>query len=435
MHRGTQGSAAPARHFGGLIAALALLSTPACGLASTTATYQYDAIGRVIQATYSDGTTVNYYYDSTGNRTQVTVNGALAIMTMSLPIPLINQSYSQTLTTSGGTAPITFTTTVGALPTGLTLGSAGGITGTPTASGGYNFTIKATDAHAATATRNFFGTIAGSLTITTGSLPAPTVNQSYSQTVATSGGTAPLTFSVSTGALPTGLSLNAVSGLISGTPPNLGAYSFTIQARDTNAVTATHSYSGTVAGGVADGTVLYVSSTAGAYSFTVPAGSPGFVDIEIWGSGGDGYNSNYNYGGGGGGGYSKIHMAVTPGTTAIAGSIGGRVAIGQSGETTVTSPAMTAYHGTSGGVGGSSTGGTTNVSGHNGAEWGPGGGAGNGGGDTMNCSGDGNGDGYYPGTTPGGGACGGDYYVDDSGVNYYNYPGANGQVKITARTN
>lgn len=56
-------------------------------------------------------------------------------------------AYATTIDVNGGTAPLTFTISAGALPTGLTIDSAtGDITGTPTATGTFTFTILVTDA-------------------------------------------------------------------------------------------------------------------------------------------------------------------------------------------------------------------------------------------------------------------------------------------------
>jgi len=172
----------------------------------------------------------------------------MAITTTSLPTPVIGVAYNQTVATSGGTAPVTFAVTTGALPAGLSLNAAtGAITGTPTTAGAYSFTITATDANSLTDDQSYSGTIGAGVTITTTSLPTPVIGVAYNQTVATSGGTAPVTFAVTTGALPAGLSLNAATGAITGTPTTAGAYSFTITATDANSLTDDQSYSGTIA--------------------------------------------------------------------------------------------------------------------------------------------------------------------------------------------
>src|SRR5580692_9454894 len=74
------------------------------------------------------------------------VAGPVAITTGSLPGGTVGQAYSQTLSASGGNGSYTWTITSGAPPMGLTLSSAGAISGTPLAAGSANFTVKAVSA-------------------------------------------------------------------------------------------------------------------------------------------------------------------------------------------------------------------------------------------------------------------------------------------------
>ena len=70
------------------------------------------------------------------------------------------------------------------------------------------------------------------LSITTTSLPPGSIGQAYSQQVQTIGGIAPLTWSISAGTLPPGLTLNP-TGVISGTPiVPPGTSSFTVRVQD-----------------------------------------------------------------------------------------------------------------------------------------------------------------------------------------------------------
>ena len=87
------------------------------------------------------------------------------------------------------------------------------------------------------------------LAITTTSLTNGTVNAAYSATLAASGGTLPYTWSIASGGLPTGLTLNAASGAITGTPTTAGVSNFTAQVSDASSPvqTATKALSITIA--------------------------------------------------------------------------------------------------------------------------------------------------------------------------------------------
>ncbi|HTA43187.1 MAG TPA: putative Ig domain-containing protein [Bryobacteraceae bacterium] len=138
-----------------------------------------------------------------------------------------------TPTASGGIAPYTFSV-VGTLPAGLTLNtSTGAVTGTPTAPG--TFSVQVKDANGIVATGACMITIAGPpmLTCPAGAL---TVGVATNSLLTVSGGVAPFTFSVASGALPAGLTLNNSTGAITGTPTATGG--FIIQVKDVNGVVA-----------------------------------------------------------------------------------------------------------------------------------------------------------------------------------------------------
>ncbi|HMY72618.1 MAG TPA: Ig domain-containing protein, partial [Blastocatellia bacterium] len=147
---------------------------------------------------------------------------------------------TQTFTASGGGAAYTFSRT-GTLPPGLTFTNVGGnpgsaaLTGTPTTPGTFNFTIIATDANQCTGAQNYTVTInCPTVTITTASLPAGTIGATYTATQLTaSGGTAPHTFQIIAGTLPTGLTLTT-GGLLSGTPTQAFNGNITVRASDVN---------------------------------------------------------------------------------------------------------------------------------------------------------------------------------------------------------
>jgi hypothetical protein len=73
-------------------------------------------------------------------------------------------------------------------------------------------------------------------------LKTGTLNIAYSETITIAGGTSPYTSTVVSGALPTGLSLNSSTAVISGTPSALGTFNFTIKVTDAVGNTASNSF-------------------------------------------------------------------------------------------------------------------------------------------------------------------------------------------------
>ena len=157
-----------------------------------------------------------------------------------LPNGLNGIPYSQTITASGGVAPLFFSVMPGSgnLPAGLTLNSTGTIVGLPSGSGTSTFTVQAKDSGTPlTATQVFSFSISAApkLSIGTTSLPNATVGIAYSMTVAPQGGVPPITWSIVAGqgtGLPPGFTLNTTNGLISGTTTTAGLYTFMVQAQD-----------------------------------------------------------------------------------------------------------------------------------------------------------------------------------------------------------
>jgi large repetitive protein len=164
-----------------------------------------------------------------------------------LPNATLNTAYSQTLTASGGTAPYQWSVGQG-LPPGLSLGAGTGtISGVPTTSGNYTFTIQVADSAKDSATENFSLTVSGpTLTITTISpLFNGTVGTAYNQVFAASGGTPPYQWSVASGGTD-GLTLNASSGALQGTPQSAGTFNFVVKVSDSAGVSTTQTFALTV---------------------------------------------------------------------------------------------------------------------------------------------------------------------------------------------
>jgi hypothetical protein len=206
----------------------------------------------------------------------LTVNQALAITSANNTTFTVGAAGTFTVTASGSPAP-TFSET-GALPSGVTLGSAGLLSGTPAAGSGgtYVITITASNGISPNATQNFTLTVDQAPAITSANSTTFTGGAAGSFTVIASGFPAP-TFS-ETGALPTGVTLSA-SGVLSGTPGagTGGTYPITITASNGVNPNATQSFTLTVSQTTATVTLsnlmqTYSGAPLSATATTVPTG-------------------------------------------------------------------------------------------------------------------------------------------------------------------
>ncbi|HTB84488.1 MAG TPA: choice-of-anchor tandem repeat GloVer-containing protein [Candidatus Sulfotelmatobacter sp.] len=110
----------------------------------------------------------------------------LAVDTASLPNGTAGAAYNQALSASDGQSPYTWTNLSGNLPPGLALTADGTISGIPTNSGTFNFTVQVTDSASATATQSLALTISPAETVPpTISITSPTANQRWSNSVFT----------------------------------------------------------------------------------------------------------------------------------------------------------------------------------------------------------------------------------------------------------
>jgi len=157
------------------------------------------------------------------------------ITTTTLPGGEIGDTYNQTLQASGGIGALTWSISAGSLPAGVTLTPAGTISGTPTNPETSNFTVTVTDSFNQSDTQNLSIAVSG-LAITTTSLPPAKEGEPYSTTLGTSGDIPPVIWSVTT-PLPDGLTLNPLTGEISGTPSGFaqGTHPLTFTAQDSSA--------------------------------------------------------------------------------------------------------------------------------------------------------------------------------------------------------
>lgn len=192
---------------------------------------------------------------------------------------------------TGGYTPYVYSVSSGTLPTGVTLNSSTGlVSGTPTATyATANVTFIVTDAQGtqASTTKTVSFTVNAALSATAG---ATSTVSAYQNTAITSfnpfssvtGGYTPYVYGIVSGTLPPGITLNASTGLVSGTPTTLqSAASVTFKVTDNQ---------GTIA------------STTATVSFTVLANTYAINYLIVGGGGGGGSGSTASGGGGGGAG-------------------------------------------------------------------------------------------------------------------------------------
>lgn len=215
----------------------------------------------------------------------------ITVSPSTLPTPVVGVAYSQTVTANGGVPGYTFSVSGGTLPPGLSLSPGGTLSGTPLAAGGYSFSIQAIDTNGQSGAQLYGFTInAPAIDIQPAAVPAGTVGAAYSETLSASGGTAPYTFSLVSGALPPGMTLSG-AGALEGTPTSAGTFTFTARVTDSSSggpYTADRSYSLVIgsptinvdptvapAGAVGVAYALQLSASGGTapYQFTVAGGA------------------------------------------------------------------------------------------------------------------------------------------------------------------
>ncbi len=181
--------------------------------------------------------------NSTGNTVTVTNPGSqtgTVGTAASLQITATDSASGQTLTYSAT-----------GLPTGLSINSSTGlISGTPTTAGTYSVTVTAKDTTGATGSASFTWAIntatGNTVTVTNPGSQTGTVGTAASLQITATDSASGQTLTYSATGLPTGLSINSSTGLISGTPTTAGTYSVTVTAKDTTGATGSASFSWTI---------------------------------------------------------------------------------------------------------------------------------------------------------------------------------------------
>jgi hypothetical protein len=151
-------------------------------------------------------------------------------------ITFTSAPYSFQLTASGGTP--TWSIQSGSLPAGITLGSNGLLSGTPTAEGDFTFVVKATDGGRSD-TETYTLTVVQRLQIAKSAAPTAEVGLRFTLVPKASGGRPALSWSLAGGTLPTGLTLDPATGTITGTPGAAGSFALKLAVTDQLGLTAT----------------------------------------------------------------------------------------------------------------------------------------------------------------------------------------------------
>ena len=187
--------------------------------------------------------------DAAGNTASqtysITVNPPPTITTTFLPTGEQGRPYTATIAATGGTGALSFAT-----PSvdGVILTSSGTFSGIPSAPGSFPFTATVTDALGVNASQPLTLTVNAPLALNAASLPAGNQNLAYpQQQLVASNGVPPYsnwTWVAAPGSsVPPGLSLNASSGVITGSPTTAGTFSFIASVSDSLGATAMQTYS------------------------------------------------------------------------------------------------------------------------------------------------------------------------------------------------
>lgn len=176
----------------------------------------------------------------------IPIDPGLAIVDSAAKPGTVGQPYSEKLTAkrllsvnppTGSDAAATWSVQSGALPPGVALSADGLLAGTPTAEGSYQFAAQAAlENGGPPATHTYTLVVRKPVGVQSqpGSEERPTgeVGIRFARTFTATGGSGTYTWSLSSGALPAGVALDAARGTISGVPLRAGSYQFVLRATD-----------------------------------------------------------------------------------------------------------------------------------------------------------------------------------------------------------
>ena len=172
-----------------------------------------------------------------------TVHAPPAITTTTLPEGDLGSAYNTRLSASGGRGTLTWALASGTLTPGLTLGQDGTLSGIPTSPGISTFTARVTDEGGRTDSRTLSLIVYAPPAITTSGLPDAYVGIFYSSGLTVTGGRAPYVWSIESGALPQGITLEPSSGALSGEALWTGTAAVIFRVTDNRGRSSTRTFS------------------------------------------------------------------------------------------------------------------------------------------------------------------------------------------------
>jgi hypothetical protein len=182
---------------------------------------------------------------SDGGVVLTSFRATLEIGTAELAPALRGEDYRQRLRANGGIRPITWEVTSGSLPTGITIDPATGVlAGVPTEGGSSTFTATVTGADAVSVSREFTLEVAFVAIDPVVWPVALRVGEPMQRQLTARGSAPPFTWDVVSGELPPGVTVDAATGLLAGTPTSAGSFPATLGATDAdgNTGSVTHTF-------------------------------------------------------------------------------------------------------------------------------------------------------------------------------------------------
>jgi hypothetical protein len=204
----------------------------------------------------------------------------------------VNTAFNQAFIQTGGVGGATFTLNSGTLPAGLSLSTAGVLSGTPTQTGSFPITVGVTDGNGCTGSGSTYTLVINpaacpAITVNNPATTSGAVNVVFNQVFAQTGAVGGATFALNSGILPAGLTLSP-AGVLSGTPTQAGNFPIVIKVTDGNGCEGTgNTYSLVILPATC-------ATVAGTISSTVTAGQSAVANSVITFSGSGGV-ANYTF--------------------------------------------------------------------------------------------------------------------------------------------